>query len=381
MKTNTFKIKKNVFCLLLFASLFLFNSCSTDIDEISTEKNALEESVIDHAVKGKSSGSRGNAWAIYNGLPANPEMQFHPSDQYINIQRESTGLYKVTFPGLSHLNNGVIHVSGILGDDIAQVRNWGRQGNDLIAYVLTFDGDTGVRTNNQFFNIFLYKRNESNISNAAYNFGNSVSYDYNSKDLRNQITRLQTGKYRVRFPGMQSVDGNNGHFQVTAYGMAPRYYEIESVTQNNSRGVEAIVRIYDINGNLANSDFVASYTDKYLLYDFRPGGYLHYNGNNTPFNLKTDFPFNREVTVEKLGSGDTTYYLVTIPNSYANFANIRPMPMVTSYGSSKEFAYVSYFLQYNGKLWMTINFRSLDGSPLSANPKFNLFYMIGGERQ
>lgn len=84
----------------------------------------------------------------------------------------------------------------------------------------------------------------------------SPTYSYNAAGGAVNVTRNQTGTYRVQFDGLRQLDSSGGNVQVTAYGGGNSHCAVSSWGDGDTAAdFAANVRCYDASGALADQQF------------------------------------------------------------------------------------------------------------------------------
>jgi hypothetical protein len=150
--------------------------------------------------------------------------------------RTGTGAYTLTFPNLG-VNAGTVNVTAYgTGSEMCKVKSWLAGAGGLAVRVLCFTA-AGAPVDTQFTATFAKPVGGSRWAYvwanlpAAGSYTPHTTYQGNATGATNTITRLSTGRYEVRLPG---VGGPSGAAKVTAYGSGSEACKVDGWSQSGS---------------------------------------------------------------------------------------------------------------------------------------------------
>lgn len=196
---------------------------------------------------------------------------------FATVQRMATGVYQVTFPGLSPLPNtsGTMQVSPVNGYSGAVVPRhasvaWSAQTNPILFLVHTYDA-LGNASDAMF--TLSYHANAAPIASdqgsGAYasTFGNVLMPGYHASNgtagpiNAESLTQLGTGQYDVVLPSVVAAD--SATVQVSVYGIDAGKASVNHWGSNGGAPTHVRVDTFDAAGNPANRAFLLTYlTDR-----------------------------------------------------------------------------------------------------------------------
>jgi hypothetical protein len=152
------------------------------------------------------------------------------------LARTGTGAYTITFPNL-RMNAGTVNVTAYgTGSEMCKVQNWLAGAGGLAVKVLCFTA-AGAPADVRFTATFARPVGGSrwgyvwgNLPGAA-SYTPDSRYQDNATGASNTITRLSTGRYEVRLPG---IGGAGGAAKATAYGGGSEACKVEGWSQNGA---------------------------------------------------------------------------------------------------------------------------------------------------
>jgi hypothetical protein len=190
---------------------------------------------------------------------ANFNYAFNPGGGVVGVERASTGIYTVTFPGLAPLglDGGNVQVTAYgEGTEYCKVEGWGGDSADVRCF------DTAGAAADSTFTVLFTKPVEAtpdlfyvwaNDADAPAPYAPDPDYSYDASGGAIEIERTGEGSYTVTFPGLDELSVESGaHVQVTAYGASNRICETEGW-----EGEAVSVTCYDAAGNQADTVFSA----------------------------------------------------------------------------------------------------------------------------
>jgi hypothetical protein len=165
------------------------------------------------------------ASAIGVAYPPSLGYQANSTGAQNTITRASTGVYAVTFPGLGALGTATVSAYG--GGTSCKIQNWVAVSSGTQLTVLCF-ANTGAPADSQFTALYTYVATSPTPAGYVWNdrpsaalnrsFTPSTLYQFNSTGAQNTITRIGTGQYNVRLPGIGHQKGDSWDVSLTAYG-------------------------------------------------------------------------------------------------------------------------------------------------------------------
>jgi hypothetical protein len=187
------------------------------------------------------------------------------------ITRSATGRYRVRFPGLGGTTSAAVQVTAWgAGAESCRATGWQASADGLDELVdVACHSAAGARIDAPF-TLSFHERDGmfgvlpqtgaphgyvvSDQQNAAIH---TPSTQYNSSGGTNRISRVSTGVYRVRLPGLASA---GGHVQVGAYlpSADPRRCKVAGWSADGADEV-VTVRCFDPSGTVADARFVMSF--------------------------------------------------------------------------------------------------------------------------
>lgn len=226
------------------------------------------------AIAPARTGVYGFAWAnqptVASYTPS-AGFRFNSRGGAVSIARASTGIYTVTFANLGNAGGGDVQVVAYgTNNRHCKIGGWAG-GTDLSINVNCYAID-GTRADSQFNVLYFTEalnRAPSDAGRTAYLWANSAgsasynptaSYSYNDTGGTNHITRISTGTYDVRAPGMTRSFGT---VMVTAYGSDAHRCNVAS-WQLSGGNLLARVRCFTAAGAIADSRFTFAYVDRRL---------------------------------------------------------------------------------------------------------------------
>ena len=166
----------------------------------------------------------GYAWAnnpTSASYTPNAAYAYNGSGGSVSITRSGTGVYAVTFAGLSSGAGGDVQVTAYgTGNEECKVQSWGAGGSFTASVRCYTAGGTPKDT----LYTVLVNQPQTTTKGIGYVWANNATsasytpntfYAYNGSDGNVTITRSGVGAYAVKFAGLT---GGGGHVQVTAYG-------------------------------------------------------------------------------------------------------------------------------------------------------------------
>jgi hypothetical protein len=154
-------------------------------------------------------------------------------------------------------------------------------------------------------------------STGSYLAGTGYEFSSTGGDI--EVIRWETGRYRVRFAGMGS---SGGVAHVRAYGPTSNICTVTSWSHGLDLGIN--IRCFDPAGNLADTRFVAHFTNRTVA-----GGSLAYlwahdpaaAGPYQPFPLYAYDSTGSAGQVERTGTGSYLVYLPALSDLYPDQHN------------------------------------------------------------
>lgn len=150
------------------------------------------------------------------------------------------------------------------------------------------------------------------------------SRNVNTSGGTNDVNRLGTGWYRVRFPDVATKpDASLGVAHVTAYGDSAAYCSVSDLGRYGFThpltgveyifGVTAQIRCFDAVGAPVDSEFTASWTNAYGIGGHSDFAYLTTRLPDQTHDLSSDPQFNSTGQVNKMERVGTGRYTVWLP--------------------------------------------------------------------
>jgi len=195
----------------------------------------------------------------------------------INVTKKGTGMYNVTFEGITPNTTGEKisgGFEGFKGNVLAtpygsqarrcKVINWQNSANGLSVNIATTDFN-GQPADSKF----VVSYTSDNTNQAAFVWANnaksgttytpSTTYQMNNAGTAdNTITRTGVGTYKVTLPGLKASSASNAI--VTPYGSTNAYANIVRWVGNSSKGTDVTVKCFAPDGTPIDSQFSLLYT-------------------------------------------------------------------------------------------------------------------------
>lgn len=201
-------------------------------------------------------------WATPSAAQANPETAFvyannpranqytpskayarNPSGQPVRIMRKGTGQYEVLFSRMGQrAEGGNVQVTSYgSGPEHCKVQQWVQKNSDLSINVRCFRGSSPADAP---FSLLFTPKNSAQARGAStprfawVSQARKASYTADRGYSRNQdrpvrIERQRTGRYTLRFDGVDQATAQGGNVQVTAYGNGPEWCKVVSWSWDN----------------------------------------------------------------------------------------------------------------------------------------------------
>lgn len=226
------------------------------------------------AIAPARSGVVGFAWAnqpaaaSYTPPAAN---RFNSRGGAVSIARASAGAYTVTFANLGNAGGGNVQATAY-GTNNRHCKIGGWSGGADLSISIGCYAQDGTRADSQFTVLYFTEtlsRAPSDAGSTGYLWANSAvnaaynpsaGYSYNDTGATNHLTRISTGTYDVRLPGMLRSFGT---VMVTAYGTDANRCNVAS-WQLTGGNLLARVRCFTAAGAIADSRFTFAYVDRRL---------------------------------------------------------------------------------------------------------------------
>ncbi len=268
-----------------FASLAAAVAVGCVADTQDPEAAALSEEDTGSAEEAmlSSSSTQGFGWVwstltSVGTINANASYSYNPAGGTNTITNTSTGVYSVDFPNLAGAGGNVQVASYGSGSDRCRVASWGTGALATTLRVNVRCHTVGGAPVNTYF-VALYSRENSSYggaylwndqASASLNvpYTPSTTYQYTSGSQYSTITRVNTGRYTVRVPGM-SATGSTVH--VTAYGGGMEYCNVSGWTQS---GADTLIDVGCWGAAGASADSLFSLSYHLGMPEHRPRGRL-----------------------------------------------------------------------------------------------------------
>ncbi|MCA8954219.1 MAG: hypothetical protein KDE27_32220 [Planctomycetes bacterium] len=294
------------------------------------------------------------AWAYVQpaGQPAsftpNLAFQYSPTGTPISVSRDpgTQNRYYVYFHNASQF--GVAEVSAATGSSTAVVRGWNALGSDVAVHVETFDVNGGPAANAGF--TIRYREGGPLAKRSAYlwadqptagSYTPNTNYSWNGSRPDPTITRMGTGRYTVRLPGLAATGAEFGHVQVTPYSSALRRAKVAGWNQLLG-DVLVDVRCFDGTGNPTDAAFVLGYDERAAPIAAAEGSGAHVWGSQPTLASYAADPSYADSngvygppeaeSITRLGTGSYRVHLPNVTPSASSTA------LVSAYGVGPEFA-------------------------------------------
>ncbi len=211
----------------------------------------------------------------------------------------------------------------------------------------------------------------NNASSASYT--PSTSYQWNSENETNTITRSGAGVYTVHFPelGASGISGNGrgGNVQVTAYDPGA-YCKVQSWGALGT-DVSVNIRCFDYDGNAADSRFVALFhrnTFAGFADEHGTAGYAWSQGTSysSQTTMSSTYSWNVADESNQVDQSGTGNYSVQFPGVDEYNASV----LVTSYGYGNERCQVRNWYFTTGGMNVNVYCTTPGGSP--TNSRFSI---------
>jgi hypothetical protein len=201
------------------------------------------------------------AFAFVKGTGVvDPDFAHNDGGGAVHAARTSTGVYTVTFDGLTAGGGGNVQVVSVVdpfvGVERCKVAKWSGTTVTVVCH-----GTTGAPANAGF--TVQYVRRSANAVGAylladsptSASYTAKATYSWNSTGVANAVTRSQKGFYAVVLPG---VGADGGWVQTTAFGTTSNYCKAATWSRNLYDEL-VYVLCFDTKGALADTPFTLSY--------------------------------------------------------------------------------------------------------------------------
>ncbi len=215
-------------------------------------------------------------WVSGEGKPTH-SYNYNGKKGGINVTKKGTGMYQVTFEGITPNTSGEKMsggFEGFKGNVIAtpygtqarrcKVISWQNASNKVSINVATTDFN-GQPADSKF----VVSYSSDNTNQAAFVWANSAkngttytpntTYQMNNAGTAdNTITRTGVGTYKVTLPGLKASSASNAI--VTPYGSTNAYANIVRWVGNSAKGTDVTVKCFAPDGTPIDSQFSLLYT-------------------------------------------------------------------------------------------------------------------------
>lgn len=319
-----------------------------------------------------------------NQFTPEPGLQYSSSGKTITVERDPNyaNRFDVWFPGVTR-GQGVVHISPLGGNHVGMVFHRVRIGGRFLVKVHLYGPGNTWAFDAPF--LIYYRESGERSDRDAYVFANGFQagtqvpnpeITWNGDRPDPSVTRLGTGEYDVRLPGLASTSGELGHVQVTSFTGGNR---VRVVSWAHAGGdVTVRVRSVDSTGAPSDCSFYLSYQEQAAPIARREGSGSHVWAGSpslasyTPAPAYTDSngtlgPANAE-TIERLAAG---VYRVHLPNVVPS---ADAAALVTPYGAAPVHAAVDEWgPRPGGGTVVEVHTFDVAGSP--ADAAFDLLYL------
>ena len=209
------------------------------------------------------------------GVPYTPSSlyQFNSANRVNTITRTGTGAYSVRFPDFGPRGTALVTAYGgpsTRPDDRCKIRRWSAipggpsSPDDTVLEVRCFTR-TGAAVDSLFTASYTFPA--PGAARSAYLLydqpGGPVNpnFSYNSTGAANRVTRIGTGRYTVRLPGLALPPPPADvpqQVKVTAYGSGSAYCSVENVDDSAGADTVAEVHCFSSGGSRVDSGFTLS---------------------------------------------------------------------------------------------------------------------------
>ncbi|MEZ6038515.1 MAG: hypothetical protein R3F29_13625 [Planctomycetota bacterium] len=288
----------------------------------------------------------------------------------------------VRIPGIARSGGGIVNVCPF-GNLQAVINSWGKSGDDVLINVDLYT-PTGSPAP---LGAFLFSYHEGGLSGAreAYCWANQPtaasynphpSYAWNDDRGAPVITRISTGRYQVRFPGLAPIGTELGSVMVTPKsGSAMRVMLNSWFASGND--VVVNVRCYNPSGSTVDGEFTCVYEETAARMPSDGGSGAHLLANSPTLAYYEPDPAYTDSNgivgtsnSEYIDRINTGTYFVTLPDSFPPGSTV---PIVTAHGlgvaTASVYSYVA--APYQGTV---IQVTTHNFTGLLVDAPFTLFY-------
>lgn len=378
-------LKNGILAVLVssFASLAATVAVGCVADTQDPEAAALSEEDTGSAEEAmlSSSSTQGFGWVwstltSVGTINANASYSYNSAGGTNTITNTSTGVYYVDFPNLAGAGGNVQVASYGSGSDRCKVASWG---TGALATTLRVNvrchtvGGAPVNTyfvalysreNNSYGGAYLWNDQASASLNAPYT--PSTTYQYTSGSQYSTITRVNTGRYTVRVPGM-SATGSTVH--VTAYGGGMEYCNVSGWNQS---GADTVIDVgcWGAAGASADSLFSLSY-HLGMPSTGRVGGFAW---ASDPVSSSYTPPASYTRLYNTLqpcyfGPGISAGHNAPVGSHFVRYPNMlsyNSTAMVTAYGYGNQYCKVSYWTGVGSDTQVNVQCYDYLGNPVNS---------------
>ncbi|WP_144394537.1 hypothetical protein [Pleionea sediminis] len=302
------------------------------------------------------------------------------------ITRTGTGSYRVLFENMTG-TGGIAHVTAYGGNHRCKVAGWYSNGSGQNVNVRCF-APNGNLTNGRFTVLYYKDGPKGDYYSDAYLWANNptassytpwATYQANSTDVSNTITRSATGKYRVKAPGMNinSSGSIGGTVYVTAYGTDSDYCKVNN-WYFSGNDLYSNVSCYDNSGNPSDSRFTFSFMKGVthgisVAEDQLRGAYVWANTSTNPASYY-QYSYS-QLPIERHDNGTGSYRL-ELPGMKSYYSSVASHVNVTAYGYDSNYCNVSSW----GNSWVydngvRVGVQCFDANGNPSNSIFTMQYL------
>lgn len=344
-------------------------------------------------------GAYGWAWAhsaTGNYVPASA-FSFNSSGAANRVVQTGTGRYRVEFPGLG-ADAGNVQVTAYgAGSERCAVASWVQDGSGELDVDVRCHTANGAPIDTRFAVSYFRPKLTMSASSAedrgAFLWGNQPStatyvpnprYSWNSAGGTNSVTRVSTGVYDLRLPGMASVTREGGNAMVTAYGTSGEYCNVRQWLDSGT-DIVARVQCFNAGGSAADSRYSFSYS---ASRGPTPSQYAAYAwANNATAASYTPDPWYSDTASEALsgvsesaarpqaarfGTGDYAVSYPFMPSGNTTIAH------ATAYGSTSTYCKVRSWGGTPGGSGTTVLVRCFNASGMAVDTRYVQRYLHDG---
>ena len=373
-------IKKSSLFLASLAFIVSSNLASAAVDNVRAWGWAHSaNATLNTPYQAYSGYSRSAGW---ENIPNHPYRNYYSGD--VMVTRKAVGYYSVLFEQMN-ATGGVVHVTAYGGNHHCKVQNWYPTVGGQLVNVRCFN-NTGSAANGRFTVLYYKNTTKGDYYTDGYLWANnptaasytpSSTYQSNSGDVLNTVTRLSTGRYRVNMPTMNISSGENtgGTVMVTAYGSNSDRCKVRSWYFSGA-DLNANVDCYNSAGSLTDSRYTLSFMKRITIgnqvaEDLLQGAYVWANWSPTPYSY---YQYSYSGQPIERHDNSTGNYRIEIPGLKANGGSTTVS--VTAYGGNGNHCSIGYW----GNSWVygdgtTANVRCYDSNGNPANTLFTLQYI------